>query len=68
LELAQTIYEGFDGRHPAETLAEREGIHLSRATVDRLLRGLRWRRFARGDRHGPTTGGTGWPRRVAWRK
>jgi hypothetical protein len=65
-DLAQTIYQGFDGRHPTETLAVREEIHLSRATVDRLLQGLGWRRCASGDRPGPTAGGTGWLRRVAW--
>jgi len=38
LELAQTTYQGFNRHHLTEMLAEREEIHLSRATVDRWLR------------------------------
>ena len=35
--LASGIYAGFNHSHLAEVLAEREGIHLSRQTVSRLL-------------------------------
>lgn len=38
IELAQTTYLGFNRHHLTEMLAEREEIHLSRATVDRWLR------------------------------
>ncbi|MGC2192691.1 MAG: helix-turn-helix domain-containing protein [Candidatus Dormiibacterota bacterium] len=38
VELARTTYLGFNRHHFTEMLAEREGIHLSRATVDRWLR------------------------------
>jgi len=38
LQLAQTTYQGFNRHHLTEMLAEREEIHISRATVDRWLR------------------------------
>jgi transposase len=38
LKLAQTTYQGFNRRRLTEQLAEREEIHVSRATVDRWLR------------------------------
>ncbi|HUY09480.1 MAG TPA: hypothetical protein VMW80_08545 [Candidatus Dormibacteraeota bacterium] len=41
LDLAQTTYQGFHRQHLTEMLAEREGICLSRATVDRWLRTAR---------------------------
>jgi transposase len=41
LDLAQTTYQGFNRQHLTEMLAEREGICLSRATVDRWLRTAR---------------------------
>jgi len=39
LDLAQTTYQGFNRQHLTEMLAEREGICLSRATVDRAYFG-----------------------------
>jgi transposase len=41
LDLAQTTYQGFNRQHLTEMLEEREGICLSRATVDRWLRAAR---------------------------
>jgi len=41
LDLAETTYQGFNRQHLTEMLAEREGICLSRATVDRWLRTAR---------------------------
>jgi len=41
IELARTTYQGFNRHHLTEMLAEREGICLSRATVDRWLRTAR---------------------------
>ena len=38
VELAQTTYLGFNQQHLTEMLAEREGLHLSRPTVHRILR------------------------------
>jgi transposase len=38
VELATTTYQGFNRHHLTEMLAEREEIHVSRATVDRWLR------------------------------
>ena len=38
VELAQTTYQGFNQQHVTEMLAEREGLHLSRPTVHRLLK------------------------------
>ena len=37
ITLAQTLYAGCNQQHLRDLLAEREGIHLSRATVHRLL-------------------------------
>ena len=37
MELAQGAYSGFNHSHLTEMLAEREGIHLSRSTVRRVL-------------------------------
>jgi hypothetical protein len=37
LQLAQTTYQGFNRHHLTEMLAEREEIHVSRATVNRRL-------------------------------
>ena len=37
VELAQTIYGGCNHQHLTELLAEREGIHLSRSSVRRIL-------------------------------
>jgi len=65
-QLAQTTYQGFNRHHLTEMLAEREEIHISRATVDRWLRaaGVPAARKRRPGR--PTTGGTGWRRRDAF--
>ena len=38
VELATTTYQGFNQQHLTEMLAEREGLHLSRPTVHRLLK------------------------------
>jgi len=37
VKLARTKYSGFNQQHFSEMLAEREGIHLSRASVRRIL-------------------------------
>ncbi len=37
VELARSKYSGFNNQHFTELLAEREGIHLSRSTVRRML-------------------------------
>ncbi len=37
VRLAQTIYAGVNHQHLTELLAERDGIHLSRSTVRRIL-------------------------------
>jgi len=39
IRLAATRYTGFNQQHLTEMLAEREGIHLSHATVNRILTG-----------------------------
>jgi transposase len=38
VESATTTYQGFNQQHLTEMLAEREGLHLSRPTVHRLLK------------------------------
>ncbi|HVC39713.1 MAG TPA: ISNCY family transposase [Candidatus Dormibacteraeota bacterium] len=38
VELSTTTYQGFNQQHLTEMLAEREGLHLSRPTVHRLLK------------------------------
>ena len=37
MELATGAYSGFNHSHLTEMLADREGIHLSRSTVRRVL-------------------------------
>ena len=53
VELAQGVYQGFNHCHLTELLAEREGIHLSRSTVRRVLAavGLRSPRHRRPAQH-----------------
>jgi transposase len=38
VELATTVYRGFNDTHLAETLAEEQGISIGRSTLQRLLR------------------------------
>src|SRR3990170_1366691 len=51
--MAQGRYSGIKHTHPAEVLAEREGVVLSRSTVRRLLVGARLPspRYRRPPRH-----------------
>jgi transposase len=53
VELAQTTYGGCNHQHLTELLAEREGIHLSRSSVRRILSraGLRSPRRRRPPKH-----------------
>ena len=53
LSLARTTYVGVNDHHLTELLAEREGLHVSRKTVQRLLRaaGLGSPRQRRAPRH-----------------
>ena len=52
-ELAQGAYAGMNHSHLTEALGEREGVHLSRSTVRRILvaRGLRSPRRRRPPKH-----------------
>jgi transposase len=53
VELAQTTYKGCNHQHLTELLGEREGIHLSRSSVRRILgrAGLRSPRRRRAPKH-----------------
>jgi transposase len=53
LQLARTTYRGFNDHHLSEKLQRREGIHVSRETVRRLLRaqGIGPRRSRRPPKH-----------------
>ena len=74
IELARTSYAGTNDTHLAELLAEREGLSISRASLQRLLRSaavcsaccaaLAWPAHAGAERRATAAGVSGCPRRA----